>query len=122
MEHTIAEAKKHGYVVNMFGRKRILRELKSSNGMVRKFGERAAINAPVQGAASDVVKKAMLAVAGVKEATLLLQVHDELLFECDTDDAETLLPKLVKKMENVVTLKVPLLVNGGIGQNWDAAH
>jgi DNA polymerase-1 len=83
MESTIADAKKHGYVTNIFGRKRILRELKSSNAMVRKFGERAAINAPVQGAASDVVKKAMLAVADVKEAKMLLQVHDELLFECD---------------------------------------
>lgn len=122
MEHTIAEAKKHGFVANIFGRKRILRELKSSNGMVRKFGERAAINAPVQSAASDIVKKAMLAVGDLGEAKMLLQVHDELLFECDQELAPELMPKLIQRMENVVSLKVPLKVNGGIGSNWDAAH
>lgn len=122
MENTIIEAKKNGYVTNLFGRKRILRELSSSNAMVRKFGERAAINAPVQGAASDVVKKAMLAVAEVKEAKMLLQVHDELLFEVEESKAEELKTILIHKMENVVKLKVPLLVNGGVGLNWDAAH
>jgi DNA polymerase-1 len=122
MERTIADAKKHGFVVNIFGRKRILRELKSSNAMVRKFGERAAINAPVQSAASDIVKKAMLAVSDLKEAKMLLQVHDELLFECDQSRAATLMPILIERMENVVRLRVPLKVNGGIGSNWDAAH
>ncbi|MEY4617122.1 MAG: hypothetical protein RJB66_2082 [Pseudomonadota bacterium] len=122
MEHTIAEAKKHGFVTNIFGRKRILRELKANNAMVRKFGERAAINAPVQSAASDIVKKAMLAVADVNEATMLLQVHDELLFECDQEKASDLMAILVERMETVVQLKVPLKVNGGIGSNWDAAH
>lgn len=122
MEATIAEAKSHGYVVNIFGRKRILRELKSSSPMIRKFGERAAINAPVQGAASDIVKKAMISVSEVSEAKMLLQVHDELLFECLEDQADDLMKTLVYRMENVVKLKVPLLVNGGKGYNWDTAH
>lgn len=122
MESTIAEAKKHGYVANIFGRKRILHELKSSHPMMRKFGERAAINAPVQGAASDIVKKAMIAVAEVREVEMLLQVHDELLFECEANRAEELKTVLIEKMESVVKLKVPLKVNGGIGKNWDEAH
>lgn len=122
MEATIADAKKHGFVTNIFGRKRILRELKANNPMVRKFGERAAINAPVQSAASDIVKKAMLAVGDIHEAKLLLQVHDELLFEADHQLAVDLMPELIKRMENVIHLKVPLRVNGGIGPNWEAAH
>ena len=122
MESTITEASKNGFVINMFGRKRIIRELKSNNGMIRKFGERAAINAPVQGAASDIVKMAMLAATTIPEAKMLLQVHDELLFECEESMAEELKVLLINKMENIVTLKVPLLVNGGIGQNWDVAH
>lgn len=122
MESTISDAKKNGFVKSIFGRKRILRELKSSNPMVRKFGERAAINAPIQGAASDIVKKAMLAVSTVENAKLILQVHDELLFECKSTDSLELIKLLKNKMENVVQLKVPLIVNGGLGKNWDEAH
>lgn len=122
MESTVAEAKIHGFVTSFFGRKRILRELKSSSPMVRKFGERAAINAPVQGAASDIVKKAMIAVAEIRDAKMLLQVHDELLFECLEDQADDLMKVLIPLMENVVSLKVPLVVNGGKGQNWETAH
>ncbi len=122
MESTIAEAKKHGFVTNIFGRKRILRELKSPNPVVRKFGERAAINAPMQGSASDIVKKAMISVSEVKNAKLLLQVHDELLFECKSSDSVDLLKILKEKMETVVKLKVPLIVHGGRGKNWDEAH
>lgn len=122
MESTVAEAKIHGFVTSIFGRKRILRELKSSSPMLRKFGERAAINAPVQGAASDIVKKAMIAVAEITDAKMLLQVHDELLFECLEDQADDLMKVLIPRMENVVTLKVPLVVNGGKGLNWDTAH
>ena len=122
MESTIAEAKKQGFVTNIFGRKRILRELKSSNPMLRKFGERAAINAPVQGAASDIVKKAMISVSEITEAKMLLQVHDELLFECIEEQADDLMKILIHRMEHVVNLKVPLLVNGGKGQNWGIAH
>ncbi len=122
MESTIAEAKNQGFVTNLFGRKRILRELQSSSPMLRKFGERAAINAPVQGAASDIVKKAMIAVSEIKGAKMLLQVHDELLFECKNEEADELMKQLIHQMENVVTLKVPLLVNGGKGLNWDLIH
>lgn len=122
METTISEAKIHGFVTSFFGRKRILRELKSSSPMIRKFGERAAINAPVQGAASDIVKKAMIAVATITDAKMLLQVHDELLFECLEDQADDLMKVLIPLMENVVTLKVPLVVNGGKGQNWGVGH
>ena len=122
MEHTISEGKKHGFVVDMFGRKRIIRELKSSNAMVRKFGERAAINAPVQGAASDIVKKAMLAVASDPDAKMILQVHDELLFECPSEKTKEAMIRIKDQMEKVVKLKVPLIVNGGEGDNWESAH
>lgn len=122
MEATIAEAKVHGFVTNIFGRKRILRELKSSSPMLRKFGERAAINAPVQGAASDIVKKAMISVAEITEAKMLLQVHDELLFECQADQADDLMKALSHRMENVVALKTPLVVNGVKGSSWNMEH
>lgn len=122
MEFIVNEAKKHASITNIFGRQRILRELKSSNPVVRKFGERAAINAPVQSAASDIVKKAMLSVFEIKNAKMILQVHDELLFECSEKDADEVSKILKNKMENVVKLKVPLVVNIGVGKNWDEAH
>jgi DNA polymerase-1 len=122
MEDTIVEAKKNGFVHTLFGRRRIMSELKSSSPMVRKFGERAAINAPIQGSSSDIVKKAMIAVAEIQNAALILQVHDELLFEVDENIAETVMKSAKEIMENIVKLKVPLKVNGAIGNNWDEAH
>src|SRR5690606_28436402 len=122
MESTIELAKKQGYVETLFGRRRYLDELKSSNANVRKFGERAAINAPMQGTASDIVKKAMLEVEEALPGLMLLQVHDELVLEVDTETADQSAQKVKSIMENVVKLRVPLKVNVAMGADWDSAH
>ncbi len=122
MDETIETAKKQGFVETIFGRRRYLDELRSGSSMVRKFGERAAINAPIQGAASDIVKKAMIECYKRVPAKMLLQVHDELVFETTKDEVMGLLPVVREVMENTVALKVPLDVNVGAGINWDAAH
>lgn len=122
MEDTIEIAKRQGYVETIFGRRRYLDELKSKNGNIRKFGERAAINAPMQGTAADIVKKAMIEVDSVVPETMLLQVHDELVFEISKAKVEESVEKIKSAMESVVTLKVPLKVNVATGPNWDAAH
>jgi DNA polymerase-1 len=122
MESIVETAKKQGYVETMFGRRRYIDELFSRSPMVRKFGERAAINAPIQGAASDIVKKAMIEVHRTVPAKMLLQVHDELIFEAPTVQTESLVPTVKAAMENAVKLNVPMEVNVGIGRNWDEAH
>lgn len=123
MTEIVEVAKKNGYVETIFGRRRYLPELKSSNQAVRKFGERAAINAPVQGTASDLVKMAMIeAYKGTDQAEMILQVHDELLFECPSSNIESECARVRKVMEAVVNLKVPLKVNVSHGHNWDEAH
>lgn len=122
MESTIEQAKQKGYVTTIFGRRRLLPELKAPSPMIRKFGERAAINAPIQGSASDLVKMAMLNAAKIKNAEMLLQVHDELVFEVDANHADSVLNEVVLVMSNVFKLRVPLKVNGAIGKNWDEAH
>lgn len=122
MIEVIETGKKQGYVETIFGRRRYLEELNSKNGRIRKFGERAAINAPVQGAASDIVKKAMIEVQKAKVPGLLLQVHDELLFEINSSEVEQQTQKICDIMENVVELEVPLKVNSARGKNWEEAH
>ena len=122
IEETIAKAKEQGYVTTLDGRRRYIDELKSSNGMLRKFGERAAINAPIQGSASDIVKRAMIALAKVSKLKMILQVHDELIFEGEPQLVHTEAPRIVAIMESVVKLKVPLKANMSIGSNWDEAH
>lgn len=122
IDDTIKRAHEQGYVETLFGRRRYIDELSSKNMALKKFGERAAINAPIQGTASDLVKKAMIEVYEKIPLKMLLQVHDELIFE---DTEENLLKQadpLIKIMENVATLKVPLKVNYAIGNNWDEAH
>ncbi|HEX4923689.1 MAG TPA: DNA polymerase I [Bdellovibrionales bacterium] len=120
---TIVEtAKSQRYVETIFGRRRYIDELFSKNGQIRAFGERAAINAPIQGSASDIVKKAMIEVDKVAEFDLLLQVHDELIFEGSTKGTKAEITKVKRVMENVVELKVPLVVDAGSGPNWEAAH
>jgi DNA polymerase-1 len=110
------------------GRRRILHDIRSQNNMLKKIAERSAINAPIQGAASDIVKIAMIEImkelntTKFKNVNLLLQVHDELVFECDEGSAEEIKKALIFIMENVVKLKVPLRVFGSIGKNWDEAH
>lgn len=126
MTETVEAAKKNGYVETIFGRRRYILEFQSKNGAVRKFGERAAINAPIQGAASDLVKKAMIDVekiiAGRKDIEMLLQVHDELVFEVDDGISKDVLNDVKATMQNAAHFKVPLVANIGIGQTWQDAH
>lgn len=123
MENTIENAKQNGYVTTIFGRRRYLPELSSSNGMLRAFGERVARNAPIQGAAADIIKLAMIKVfetlkEKVPTANLILQVHDELIVECDQSDAETVCKILKTEMENAVKLKVDLIADAHFGKTW----
>lgn len=122
MLDTVNLASEQGYVESLFGRKRYLDELKSSNQNIRKFGERAAINAPIQGTASDLMKKAMIEVFESIESPMLLQVHDELLFECDESDVEGEAKEIQTIMESVADFSVPLKVNTAWGVNWEDAH
>lgn len=122
METTVREGLERGYVETLFGRRRYIDELKSQNQMIRRSGERAAINAPIQGTASDLVKLAMIQVYDSLPIPLLLQVHDELLFECPNDEALEYCKDIKKVMESVYKLKVPLKVNVSQGPNWDDAH
>lgn len=122
IEETILKAQKEYYVETLYGRRRYLDELKSANGAIKKFGERAAINAPIQGTASDIVKKAMIDVFAQVKIPMILQVHDELVFEAPVSALESHVKKIVHIMENVIQLKVPLKVNFAIGPNWDEAH
>jgi len=127
MEHTRLEARENGYVETVFGRRLWLPEIKGSNGPRRQGAERAAINAPMQGTAADLIKLAMIAVEDWLEkeqlkTKLLLQVHDELVFDVPMDEIELLQAKLPGLMCNVAELKVPLVVSIGIGDNWEEAH
>ncbi len=123
IDSTIIEATEKGYVETLYGRRRYIPELQSKNHAMKKFGERAAINAPIQGTASDLVKKAMIDLARTPASlTLLLQVHDELIYEGKKKDLEAQMPLIKKTMESVGTLNVPLKVNIGFGKNWDEAH
>jgi DNA polymerase-1 len=122
METTVHEGIAKGYVSTLFGRRRYIDELKSQNPNIRRAGERAAVNAPIQGTASDLVKLAMIQVHASLPIPVLLQVHDELLFECCTEDADLMCGEIKKIMEAVYPLKVPLKVNVASGPNWDDAH
>jgi DNA polymerase-1 len=119
---TVKTAHEKGFVETLFGRRRYIDELNSKSGALKKFGERAAINAPIQGTASDLVKKAMIDIGNEVRIDMLLQVHDELIFEGSEDELKSATPKLVKIMEGAMKLKVPLKVNYAIGDNWDEAH
>lgn len=122
IDSTIKRAHEKGYVETLFGRRRYIDELSSKNMALKKFGERAAINAPIQGTASDLVKKAMIEVFDKVPLRMLLQVHDELIFEGTEDSLHKHSAELVSIMENVAKLRVPLKVNYAIGNNWDEAH
>ena len=127
MTHVVEQAKADGYVTTLFGRRRDLPELKSSNFNLRSFGERVALNMPIQGTAADIIKAAMVRVdarmrAERLQARLLLQVHDELIVECPAEEAETVKAILVEEMEHVVDYRVPLLVDAKIGASWAEAH
>lgn len=122
IENTVQKAHEQKYVETIFGRRRYLPELDNKNVMIKKFGERAAINAPIQGTASDLVKMAMIELQSDLKINLLLQVHDELIFEGEEKAIKEQLSWIVDVMENVARLKVPLKVNYAIGNNWDEAH
>ncbi len=123
LDEQVAHAKKNGYVVTLFGRRRPVPELKSSNFMQRSFGERVAMNAPIQGTAADVIKIAMIGVArelknrGLK-SELILQVHDELLIEAYEEELEQVKEILKEQMEQAADLLVPLIVDMHTGKNW----
>ncbi|MCX8807594.1 DNA polymerase I [Vibrio parahaemolyticus] len=128
MEDTRSAAADKGYVETIFGRRLHLPEIKSRNGMRRKAAERAAINAPMQGTAADIIKKAMLLVdqwiqeEGNGRVKLLMQVHDELVFEVEESSLSEIESKVQKMMESAAELKVPLVAEAGHGDNWDQAH
>jgi len=127
MENTRAQAKEKGYVETLEGRRLYLPDIKSSNAARRAGAERAAINAPMQGTAADIIKRAMIAVDAWLEkeqprVRMIMQVHDELVFEVHKDDLESVSKKIHELMENSVKLDVPLLVEVGHGENWDQAH
>ena len=123
----VARAKADGYVSTLYGRRRALPELKSGNFAVRSFGERVALNMPIQGTAADVIKLAMAAVRDRLKreglnAKLVLQVHDELIAECPADEAEAVQAILIGEMEHAAALSVPLVVDAHIGRSWAEAH
>ncbi|HQS83333.1 MAG: DNA polymerase I [Alphaproteobacteria bacterium 16-39-46] len=123
MEKTKAEAHQKGYVETLFGRKCFIPDINDRSPQVRAFSERQAINAPLQGSAADIIKKAMIrAVQLLNErkssSKLLLQVHDELVFEIPEDELSTLGPELKKIMEGVIHLEVPLIADASVGENW----
>lgn len=128
MEDTRRQAAEQGYVETLFGRRLYLPEIKSKNAMRRKGAERAAINAPMQGTAADIIKKAMLAVDTWIEAKqdprikMTMQVHDELIFEIHQDIVKEVTESLVTIMNDAVKLSVPLIAEAGIGDNWEQAH
>ncbi len=127
MKQIVETAKAQGYVATIYGRRRYLPELKSSNFNMRSFGERVALNMPVQGTAADIIKLAMVNVhrrlkADGLKARLILQVHDELIVECPGEEAEQVRQILTEEMENAARLSVPLLADAHIGHSWAEAH
>ena len=128
MEAVVARAKADGYVTTLFGRRRWVPELTSSNFNTRSFGERVALNAPIQGTAADVIKLAMLRVrdrlkAEGLEGRLVLQVHDELIVECPEAEADTVRALVKEEMEAVAAhLPVALLAETAAGKSWAEAH
>ena len=127
LDRQIKEAKEHGCVITYYGRRRTIPELKSSNFMQRAFGERVAMNSPIQGTAADIMKIAMVAVhrklleSGL-DARIVLQIHDELLVEAREDCAEQVRQLLQDTMKQAADLAVPLEVDAHIGKSWLEAH
>ncbi|QSV14009.1 DNA polymerase I [Photobacterium ganghwense] len=128
MESTRTQASEQGYVETLFGRRLHLPDIKSRNGMRRKAAERAAINAPMQGTAADIIKRAMVLVdewigqQPQDRVRLLMQVHDELVFEVKASDVEQVSADVRRLMESAAELDVPLIADAGMGDNWDQAH
>ena len=127
IQDTLASARESGYVETLFGRRRYLPDISSRNGTVRSIAERTAINAPIQGTSADIIKIAMINVSkrieyeGLK-SRMILQIHDELLFDALPEELERLEKIIIEEMENVITLSVPLTVECNHGNNWLEAH
>ncbi len=124
---TVASARENGYVETLFGRRRYIRDINSHNATLRAIAERNAVNAPIQGTAADIIKLAMIRVdKSLKEKRLkskmVLQIHDELLFETSPDEVALLKEIVIRDMENVIKLSVPLTVECNYGKNWLEAH
>ncbi|MDP2380245.1 MAG: DNA polymerase, partial [Pseudohongiella sp.] len=127
MEITREQAESQGYVETLFGRRLYLPDIRAGNGMFRKAAQRTAINAPMQGTAADIIKQAMVDIdhwlqTGVLDARLVLQVHDELVFEVSDQDVGLLTEGVRFRMVSAAALDVPLVVDVGVGSNWDEAH
>ncbi|WP_029511238.1 DNA polymerase I [Marinobacterium stanieri] len=127
MDETRAQARDQGYVETLFGRRLYLPDINNRNPMKRQAAERTAINAPMQGTAADIIKKAMLAVdnwleQGDMDARMIMQVHDELIFEVRESEVDNFCAQLKPLMEDAAELAVPLLVDAGVGDNWEQAH
>jgi DNA polymerase-1 len=128
MDSTREQAKLDGYVETLFGRRLFLPEINSSNGMRRQYAERTAINAPMQGTAADIIKRAMidihqwLLLSENSAIRMIMQVHDELVFEVPVDQIDTTKLKIEQLMNHAAKLDVPLEVGIGIGDNWEQAH
>ena len=126
MEATREQAHRDGYVETIFGRRLYLENLTARNQALRAGAERAAVNAPMQGSAADIIKRAMISVAGWlktrDDAHMLMQVHDELVFEVRKDSVDEIRREVVARMSGAAELRVPLLVEAGVGSNWDEAH
>jgi DNA polymerase-1 len=127
MDESIRKARDLGYVTTMFGRKRYARDIHSNNQVVRGNAERNAINAPIQGAAADIIKIAMVKInerlkKEKLKAKMILQVHDELIFEVTPDELEKVKDLVITEMSGAARLDVPLKVEWGTGMNWMEAH
>ncbi|MEL6752132.1 MAG: DNA polymerase, partial [Pseudomonadota bacterium] len=131
MDATKTFAREHGYVETVFGRRAHYPEIRSSNQSMRAFNERAAINAPIQGSAADIIRRAMMRMEGALDdaklsARMLLQVHDELIFELPEDEVDATIPVVTRIMEDAampaVQISVPLQVDARAADNWDEAH
>jgi DNA polymerase-1 len=126
MEATREQAHRDGYVQTLYGRRLYLENLSSRNHALRQAAERAAVNAPMQGTAADIIKRAMIAMAAWlrdrDDAHMLMQVHDELVFEVRADAVDTVRAAVIERMSGAAQLDVPLVVDVGTGANWDEAH
>jgi DNA polymerase I len=127
MDETRERARDRGFVETVFGRRLYLPEIKSSNAARRQYAERTAINAPMQGTAADIIKRAMIALDGWLEesrasARMIMQVHDELVFEVAEAAVAEVQAAVIEEMESAAELSVPLKVDAGVGMNWDEAH
>jgi DNA polymerase-1 len=127
LDGILEAARRDGYVTTLFSRRRYLPELNNANAVVRQFAERMAINTPIQGTAADLIKIAMISIAGKLKArrlaaVMIMQVHDELVFEVPAAEKDAVMELVIREMEGVATLRVPLKVDCASGKNWDEAH